>query len=136
MDVDGGTFSPWSAGDVIDGGGVAKPETDAMDELLKEILEDLQKEITDDLNADILSSKLKNAYMEVKDARGYPDDYKEAAVEKDMKRYYSTIRNLALYDYNQVGAEGQASHSENGTSRTWRDRNEYLKRVTPIATCV
>ena len=107
-----------------------------MDELLKELLEDLENEIVEDFNKDILSSKLKNAYMEVMDARNYPDDYKEAAVEKDMKRYYSTIRNLALYDYNQVGAEGQTSHSENGTSRTWRDRSEYLKRVTPIATCV
>lgn len=107
-----------------------------MDELLKEIMEDLKKEITDGFNEDLLSKKLKNAYMEVKDARNYPDDYEEAAVEKDMKRYYSTIRNLALYDYNQVGAEGETAHSENGVNRTWKDRKSYLKNITPIATCV
>ena len=50
--------------------------------------------------------------------------------------YYSNIKNLALYDYNQIGVEGQSAHGENGTSRTWVDRNKYLEGVVAICTLV
>ena len=53
-----------------------------------------------------------------------------------MERYYSNIKNLALYDYNQIGVEGQSAHGENGTSRTWVDRNKYLEGVVAICTLV
>lgn len=40
--------------------------------------------------------------------------------------------NLALYDYNQDGGEFQVSSSENGTSRSWIDRDKILGKVTPF----
>ena len=74
----------------------------------------------------ILSSKIKNALREVRGKRNYPEHFTDAQIEKDLEKYYSNIRELALYDYNQFGAEGQTSHNENGTNRTWKSRNDCL----------
>jgi len=102
-----------------------------MESLLSEILKDLTDELGLVENPDIaiLTSKIKSAYREVKRARNYPASYTEEAVAKDMENYYSNIRELALYDFNQVGVEGQTSHNENSTSRTWKSRRECLDGV-------
>ena len=77
-----------------------------MDSLVYEISEELIEELCISESADLLAlnSKIKNAYREVKRIRSYPDEYSDEMIEKDMERYYSNIRNLALYDYNQIGA--------------------------------
>lgn len=100
---------------------------------------DIQKEIYDDLinelnivkDADALSLlvKVKNAVREVTNRRSYPSHFTDADIQKDLAKLYSNIHDLALYDYNQIGAEGQTSHNSNGTSRTWKDREECLKGV-------
>lgn len=102
-----------------------------MEVLLNEILEDLkiELELTEETDVALLAAKIKSAAREVYILRNYPDDFSEEQILKDMKKRYFNIRNLALYDYSQIGAEGQASHSENGTSRTWKDRNECLNGV-------
>ena len=91
-----------------------------MEELLKEILEDLTIELKNDsnLDSDILSVKVKGAIRDVME---------------DMKNYYSNIKRLSLYDYNQVGAEGQISHSENGINRSWAEREKCLDGIVPFA---
>ena len=66
----------------------------------------------------------------------YPDSYTDEQIAKDMFRYYSNIRRLALYDYNQIGVEGQVSHSETGESRSWADRGDCLKGVYAVATVI
>lgn len=73
-----------------------------------------------------LSSKIKSALREVRGKRNYPEYFTDAQIQKDLEKYYSNIRELALYDYNQFGAEGQISHNENGTNRTWKSRNDCL----------
>ena len=83
-----------------------------------------------------LLSKVKNAIREVKSIREYPDSYTDEQIAKDMFRYYSNIRRLALYDYNQIGVEGQVSHSETGESRSWADRGDCLKGVYAVATVI
>ncbi len=107
-----------------------------MDALQNEILVDLGYELSlldldtneakkgreDDVAC--LSSKIKNAIREVRSKRNYPEYFTEEQIEKDLKNLYSNIRGLALYDYNQVGAEGQTSHNENGTNRAWKSRND------------
>lgn len=101
----------------------------------EEIIADLTTELQNDVdfNADILAVKVKNAIREVKSARMYPDSYTEEMIEKDLEtNYYSTIVNLARYDYNQVGAEGQTSHSEGDVTRNWEDRNKFFNGVTPF----
>lgn len=102
-----------------------------MESLIDEILEDLMSELglVEASDIAILASKIKNAYREVKRARNYPTSYTEVAIAKDMENYYSNIRDLALYDFNQIGVEGQVSHNENSTSRTWKSRRECLDGV-------
>jgi hypothetical protein len=104
--------------------------------LEQELIADLTDElsVSDELfNEKLMLSKIRSAMREVKRARNYPDTYTDEMVEKDMYNYYSNIRNLALYDYNTVGSEGEQSHSENGVSRSYVDRNKLLVGVTPLA---
>lgn len=108
-----------------------------MEELLKELQTDLEEELSAELHNDadkaLLSSKIKGAYREVKLRRNYQEHHTQEYVDKDMEKLYPVIKYLALYDFNLVGGEGQTGHSENGTSRTWRSRDEILAKVIPFA---
>lgn len=109
-----------------------------MDTLQNEILVDLgielglldleTKEALKGKEQDVacLSSKIKNAVREVRNKRNYPEYFTDEQIKKDLENHYSNIRELALYDYNQLGVEGQTYHNENGTNRTWKSRNECL----------
>lgn len=106
-----------------------------MESLIKEILEDLTIELELEKASDvaILSSKVKNAYREVKRVRNYQPSHSQEFIDSDMENFYSNIRDLALYDYNQVGAEFQSNHSENGYNRSWIDRKECMSGI--VAFC-
>lgn len=109
----------------------------SFDSIKDEIIEDLTIELqpTDNnFNAELLENKVKNAIKEVIRARRYPKYYEDDAIYEDVYRYYTNIRNLALYDYSILGANGQQTHSENGISRTFVDRNSYFKGIIPLAT--
>ena len=100
-----------------------------MESLLNEILEDLGNELElseGDSKIAALTSKIRNAIREVRLKRNYPEHFTKEQIVKDLQKHYSNIRELALYDFNQVGAEGQTSHNENGTNRTWKSRNDCL----------
>lgn len=106
-----------------------------LEKLQEEIVADLTTELQgdDDFNDSILAVKVKNAIKEIKSARMYPNSYTEEKIIKDLSdNYYSSIINLARYDYNQVGAEGQSAYSEGDTSRTWVDRNSLFNGVAPF----
>lgn len=101
-----------------------------------ELLEDLTEELsaTDPkFKPELIKPKIKNAIREVRKARNYPKHYTESAIAEDLQNFYSNIRALALYDYNMVGAEGQSSIGENGTSRTFIDRNSLFAGVIPLS---
>lgn len=107
-----------------------------MEELLYELQEDLEVELSSELHGDfdrdLLFSKIKGAYREIKYKRNYQEHHTEEFINSDMKKMYSLIKYLALYDWNQIGADGETSHSENSTSRTWRSRDEILRQVVPF----
>lgn len=96
-----------------------------------EVLTDLKAElnITESGDVSLLEIKVKNAVREVKNRRSYPSHFTDDRIQTDLVKLYSNIHDLALYDYNQIGAEGQMSHGENGESRTWKDREDCLKGV-------
>ena len=97
-------------------------------EIIAELTTELQGEPT--FNADILAIKIRNAIRELKMKRNYAaTSFSETDIEKDLYNYYSTIVNVARYDYNQLGAEGELSHSENSVSRSWVDRDDLFKGV-------
>ena len=105
--------------------------------LIEEVYNSLKAEleITDGerFNPTLLHSKVDNAYREVKTARRYPVSYTEAYIDRDMENYYIQIRNVALYDYNQIGAEGQTQFSEDGASIHYVEREKCFSGVLPIA---
>ena len=102
------------------------------DELIEDLTAELQ--ITDKLfNASLLEIKVRNAIKEVKRARNYPSHYTEQMIDDDMERFYSQIRNIALYDYEQIGAENETSHSENNISRSFVDRDKLFAGILPLA---
>ena len=106
-----------------------------MDELQSEILADLTLEVKDDasFNSSKLQQKIKNAIREVKRIRRYPVTYTEEQIKEDMNKFYSNIRNVALYDYNKIGAEGQEEHLEGGITRVYEDRNKLFRGVLPLS---
>lgn len=100
-------------------------------ELENEIVEDLSVELSTDPNFSIpiLQKKVKNAVREVAMKRNYSaTSFKAEQIVDDLYNYYSTIRNLALYDYNQVGVEFQTSSTEN-YMRTYMSRDDIFKGV-------
>lgn len=56
---------------------------------------------------------------------GYPDGMKVPA------RYDRLQLELAVELYTKKGAEGQASHTENGTTRTWAEKSALLAQIVP-----
>ena len=106
-------------------------------ELINQIYENLKTELEitegERFNPDLLRSKVNNAYMEVKTARRYPASYSEAMIERDMNDYYSQIRALALFDFNQTGSEGQTQFSEDGVSIHYIERDSLFYGVLPIS---
>ena len=59
----------------------------------------------------------------------YPFGYDDTVVISP--RYERLQIKLVVELYNQRGAEGQASHSENGTSRTWPSVSRILSQIAP-----
>jgi hypothetical protein len=109
-----------------------------MEVLIEEILKDLKTELllTKESDINILSSKVKNAIREIRRDRNYPAAYTDEMIASDLEIYYSNIRELALYDFNQFGAEGQTSHSENNISRSWKSRSECKAGIVAIGRAI
>ena len=99
------------------------------DEIIAELTVELSGQPT--FNADLLAIKVRNAIREVKMKRNYQaTSYTAEQIEKDLyDNYFSVIKNLALYDFAQIGAPFESSHSENSISRNWVNRDEIFKGV-------
>ena len=104
-----------------------------IEDIIEELKTELQETEGEKFNETLLTSKVKGAYREVMAARKYPASYSEAAIERDMDNYYSQVRSVALFDYNQIGAEGQTQYSQDGVSVHYVDRNSLFYGVLPIA---
>ena len=59
----------------------------------------------------------------------YPFGYPDNAVVP--LRYERLQIKLAVELFTQRGADGQASHTENGTTRTWSATSRILAQITP-----
>lgn len=97
-------------------------------EIIAELTIELQRQPT--FNAEVLAIKVRNAIREVKTKRNYiATSYTDKQIEEDLYNYYTVIKNVALYDFAQIGAPFENSHSENSTSRSWIDRDDLFKGV-------
>ena len=101
------------------------------EDLQEQIVDDLTVELSDDeaFNDNILEIKVRNAIREVKRKRNYPASYTTEMIEADLESYYDVIHDLALYEYNKVGAEGQTLHTEDDVQRSWVSKDDLLKGV-------
>lgn len=108
-----------------------------MDELIESIFDDLAAGLSEEVgyNDFDLRAKVRNAAYEVRRTRRYPDTYTEEEIVEDMNRFYTNIRNIALYDYAQIGAEFQSYSGEGAIFRNFTDRNRLFYGVNPIAVC-
>lgn len=102
-----------------------------------ELNTDLTAEITGSgqtVLADVLAVKVKAVVRELLNIRNYEHSgMTDAEIETDINRYYTQCMNVARYDYNQLGAEGEDSHSENGISRKYIERGKLWSGAVPFA---
>jgi hypothetical protein len=110
----------------------------SISELKDAIVADLLVELSGDsmLDQTILASKVDGAIREVREARCYPNSsyYTEEVIVAELSgRFYSAIKRIALYDYNQIGIEGQSISAENGENRTFVDRKSLFYGVLPLS---
>ena len=102
-----------------------------------ELNTDLTAEITGsgaEVLTDVLAIKVKAVVKELLNIRCYEHSgMTDEEIEKDIDRYYTQCMNVARYDYNQLGAEGEESHNENGISRKYIERGRLWSGVVPFA---
>lgn len=81
----------------------------------------------------LLEQLISQAEADIRAKRMYPESYTEDKIAADMKQFQSVVVNLVVYDRSQAGENFMASYSENGVSRTWRDRESLFVGVFPFA---
>lgn len=81
----------------------------------------------------LLEQLISQAKADIVAKRMYPDSYTDEKIAEDLKRFESVIVNVVVYDHSQAGEDFMANYSENGVSRTWRDRESLFVGVFPFA---
>ena len=101
--------------------------------LREEIIAELTDEFGNDpaFDAKVLKIKVNDAYRKVRARKQYGNtSYSEMQIEKDLKeKHFQDIKDVALYNYNKIGAEFQLSHNENSVSRSWVSEDEVLGNI-------
>lgn len=83
---------------------------------------------------DIISSKVSAIVRELIQRRRYiASGMSDASILMDIENYYPQILNVARYDFNTIGAEGEDRHTENGIDRTFTERGKLWAGVVPIS---
>lgn len=96
---------------------------------IKEKLAELETAIAPDTDTEeVLTGMLLDAEAQILN-RMYPFGYDDDVVIP--KRYERLQIQLATELYTHRGAEGQASHMENGMTRTWPEKSRILSRIVP-----
>lgn len=91
-------------------------------------------EATDpDYNSAILSTKINIAIKKVTNARNYPSSYSAEKIQADLEKFYTQIRDIALYMYNNVGVDFDESYTSNKMSRTIISESELYRGIPKIA---
>ena len=102
----------------------------------KSINDALALELSNDptYNADVVASKVSAVVRELIQRRRYKaantPDY---VIEEDIENFYTQVLNVARYDFNTIGAEGEDRHTENGVDRTFTERGKMWAGVVPIS---
>lgn len=85
-------------------------------------------------DADIVASKVSAVVRELIQKRRYKKaGMSDEAILDDIEDYYPQVLNVARYDFNTIGAEGEDRHTENGVDRSFTERNKLWAGVVPIS---
>lgn len=74
----------------------------------------------------LLNQLIEQAKKEIAIKRMYPETYTEKDILSDLERFENNIVDLAVYDRSQAGEAYMESYSENGVSRSWKNREDLL----------
>lgn len=80
----------------------------------------------------LLQQLINQAKDEIVKRRMYPSVYTEEEIASDLEKFSSNIVNLVVYDRSQAGEEYMSGYSENGVSRTWKNREELFAGIYPF----
>ena len=108
-------------------------------EYLAELVADITTYCTDDpdFNAGIAEVKAKTVLRELIMRRNYDaTSLKGNAIYDDAYKFYSTVLNVSIYDYNHTGAEGEILHAEGGDRRQWEEREKLWYGVHAFVNCL
>lgn len=89
-----------------------------MDEFTAKVKEIAQEQAED---VTISSLAVGQAIEQFRTIRNYPSRYDDEKITDDMERYIFTIAARVVEIAAKSGADGQISHSENGTSRGYKE---------------
>lgn len=85
-------------------------------------------------NAEVVENKVSAVVKELIQRRRYnKSGMTDDAIAEDIENYFPQALNVARYDYNTIGAEGQDRHTENGVDRTFTERGKMWAGVVPIS---
>ena len=99
------------------------------------IIEALTLEVSGEptYNADVIASKVSAVVKELVQRRRYKKSgMSDYMIEEDLDNYFTQALNVARYDFNTIGAEGEDRHTENGVDRTFTERGKLWAGVVPI----
>jgi len=100
-------------------------------ELLTELTTEMSLAETTDIA--IMRVKLKNAFREIESAFNFHDTHDEDFRIAEMKKHIGNIKDLAMYDFSIIGAEGGTQYSENGIQRSWKKRSMCFDGIVRFA---
>lgn len=80
----------------------------------------------------LLNQLIEQAKKEIIASRMYPETYSEKDILSDLERFENNIVDLAVYDRSQAGEAYMESYSENGVSRSWKNREDLFFGVYPF----
>jgi hypothetical protein len=80
----------------------------------------------------LLNQLIEQAKKEIAIKRMYPETYTEKDILSDLERFENNIVDLAVYDRSQAGEAYMESYSENGVSRSWKNREDLFFGVYPF----
>ena len=82
----------------------------------------------------VIASKVSAVVRELMQRRRYrTSGMSDSAIEEDIRYFYPQVLNVARYDFNTIGAEGEDRHTENGIDRTFTERSKLWAGVVPIS---
>lgn len=101
------------------------------DEIIAELEVELRNQPTFDL--DIIAIKVREAYRKVRQKKCYEHtSYTEEQIEQDLyNNHFQDIKDVAKYRFATMGGDFETSHTENGTSRTWRTEEQVMSGIFP-----